>query len=134
MVDRFRLMPALVLLVALAFGASACASGSKAKKTTLRKAPSAQKAPKVEKPSPEKLANSPCGNPDWAQLPKGAEGKEPPADNAEPTKTQPSKTQPDTSNSNSAPTEDAKPAKDSSKAGGDQSNNMALYSNAQPCT
>lgn len=27
----------------------------------------------VTKPSAEELANSPCGNPDWAQLPEGAE-------------------------------------------------------------
>jgi hypothetical protein len=29
--------------------------------------------PSVEKPTPEELAASPCGNPDWAQLPPDSE-------------------------------------------------------------
>lgn len=75
---------ALFCAAALGLSLSACSSAPEAK-------PEASKSPnristpyQAQKPSAEQLANRPCGNPDWAQLPPGTPEKSqpdaPPAD------------------------------------------------------
>ena len=103
------LMAALLML-------TGCAGDKEKPDKGLRKAPQAKPKATVEKPPPEELAKQPCGNPDWAQLPEGAEGK--------------------------AAREDIPPSKDNDGEGsgadeddstGDQSS-MNLDGDAPPCT
>ncbi|MFP4596607.1 MAG: hypothetical protein ACOC9W_02170 [Persicimonas sp.] len=70
------------LLAGLLVALSGCATEPEREQRDLRKAQTDEQAPKVERPPPEELAKSPCGNPDWAQLPPGAQAK-PPEDEAE---------------------------------------------------
>lgn len=98
---RRGLLGQLPIIVVLAFilAGTAC-SGSKQKKadkTAAEQQRSAAKAQdakeQVEEPSAEELAKSPCGNPQWAKLPEGAEEQEEGA--------------PDGSNTDEEPEEDA---------------------------
>lgn len=78
MLYHLRKSAAASLLLGLTLALSACAGEPEQKEgKTIRKATQAQPKGEVEKPSPEELANQPCGNPDWAQLPEGAEDKAP---------------------------------------------------------
>jgi hypothetical protein len=76
---RFTTFPNTLFFAALCALAicilAACAGEPEKKDRQLRKAATAKPAAEVEEPSAEELANSPCGNPDWAQLPAGAEQK-----------------------------------------------------------
>lgn len=137
--DRLHKLTTLSALAALCLAASACASGPEKKPTDLKKAPSHKAAAEVEKPSAEQLANTPCGNPDWAQLPAGAEGKAPadqsPGDqspgDAAPANTEPADSAPaDTAPDSKSPADDEQ----SAAPKGEHSDNVALYPDAQPCT
>jgi hypothetical protein len=74
---------AFALLAAAAIALPACSSAPQQKAEAAQKTTQRQAVYKAEKPSPEAVENSPCGNPDWAQLPEGAEEKLP-QNNAEP--------------------------------------------------
>lgn len=65
------------LLAGLLVALSGCATEPEREQRELRKADTDEQARQVEPPPPEELAKSPCGNPDWAQLPPGAEAKAP---------------------------------------------------------
>ncbi|QDG49954.1 hypothetical protein FIV42_04130 [Persicimonas caeni] len=113
------------LFAAALFVFAGCASEPKPKPQKVEKAPAQKKkAVQVKEPTPEELANSPCGNPDWAQLPPGAEDKapskeaQPAEEGAEPADTPPS---------------DAQPAEEATGEG-EQSSKVELYPKDQPCT
>ncbi len=72
------------LLAGLLVALSGCATEPEREQRELRKADNDEQARQVEPPPPEELAKSPCGNPDWAQLPPGAEAKAPAEDEAAP--------------------------------------------------
>jgi len=66
---------ALICAGALGLGLAACSSAPDAKADAAKSQNRIATPYQVQKPSAEELANSPCGNPDWAQLPEGAEKK-----------------------------------------------------------
>jgi hypothetical protein len=68
--------PAALLVVAMC-ALAGCASEPAQKDQQLRKSDKAKASVEVQEPSAEELAGSPCGNPDWAQVPAGAEPKIP---------------------------------------------------------
>ncbi|MFB6351179.1 MAG: hypothetical protein ABEN55_10335, partial [Bradymonadaceae bacterium] len=65
-------MPTLLVAGLLALGSiglTACAGNGEAAKPDKSPKPK-KKKPKPEAPMPENLAEAPCGNPDWGQLPE----------------------------------------------------------------
>lgn len=62
-----------ILALGLGLGLSACSSGPDAKPDKTERQERISTPYQAEKPSAEELAKSPCGNPDWAQLPPGAQ-------------------------------------------------------------
>lgn len=119
MFDRRPTTLAGALLAAVLLVLSACASEPEPKPQKAPKEPTEKRTVEVEEPSPEELANSPCGNPDWAQLPPGAEDKAPAQDEQPAREGEP------------ADGEEADPA-DEDQA--EQSNRVDLSPNDQPCT
>lgn len=64
----------VAVLVLFAVSATGCSSQPERPDDEIEAADrAAEQEPEVEEPSDEELADSPCGNPDWAQLPPGAE-------------------------------------------------------------
>ncbi|AWV88237.1 hypothetical protein [Bradymonas sediminis] len=90
---------AALCLSALTLGLGACSSAPDAKDDRARKKTSIATPYQVKKLSAEELANTPCGNPDWAQLPEGAEIKSAEPDKESPTTPAAEEPAPQTSNS-----------------------------------
>lgn len=119
---------ASALFVAALFVFAGCASEPEPKPDEAQKAATQKKAKKtieVEKPSPEELAKTPCGNPDWAQLPPGAEDKTPSQDSAPAQGDQPAEEGGEPAETQSA---------DEAAEKGEQSSKVDLYPNDRPCT
>lgn len=124
MIHRLSKLITCALFLAGTFALAACASEPEQKKEEpVQKTKTTKKPVQVEKPSPEELKNSPCGNPDWAQLPAGAEDKAP-------------KPEQEPAEEPEQPGEGDADEGDADKASGEQeqSNKAELYPTQQPCT
>lgn len=114
MFDRRLTSFAGALFVAALFVLAGCASEPEPKPQKDPKETTTKKSVKIQEPSAEELAKSPCANPDWAQLPPGAEDKAP--------------------SQNEQPAEGDEPAGENEAAQGKQSQKGELHPNVQPCS
>lgn|SRR5690554_3477215 len=117
MIRKTSFIGATLCLVALSLGLGACSSAPDTKDDRARKKTSIATPYQAKKLSPEELANTPCGNPDWAQLPEGAEIKSAEPDEASP----------------ATPATD-EPAPQTTNATDSDAQSASVFAQATPCT
>lgn len=114
---RAALKLAAFLCVA-SLGLGACSSAPETKADDAKAKKRISTPYQAQKPSPEELAKSPCGNPDWAQLPEGAQKSPKPGDSTD-----------DDSGSESTPSKSDAPTTDD-----EHSSAQSDFSAIKPCT